>query len=828
LKRSILILFFATVFINGLLSQITRKTFDAERTNTKFKIDGILDEADWTSSSIITNFSQTRPNPLEPSSKKTEVWFRYDDEAIYIGAKIYENKEDLFNLLTNRDNNGNADYFGIVIDSYNAGLAGIGLYVTSAGVQRDVLFSGSGGGRRRRGGGDSNWNAVWLSSTQIYDDHWTVEMKIPYAVLRFKSSDIQDWGINFERSSRILNETSTWNPIDPNITGTLNQSGIVKNIKSIKSPTRLFFYPYMSTVASRSTKNGMAQPQLNGGMDVKYGINDAFTLDMTLIPDFSGVRSDDQVLNLSPFEIRFDENRQFFTEGIELFSKAGLFYSRRIGAAKGYVTGDLGENENVVFKPPTARLINATKVTGRTNGGLGIGFFNAITDVTQLTVENTETGERREIDGDPRTNFNVIVLDQNLKNNSSLTFTNTNVLRARGKDDANVAGINFQFHDKSLMWRIRGAGALSQEFYKDSESGSTDITSGFRYNLQFNKVSGKWRYGYNVNVESDTYNINDLGFQRGANKINNQMSLEYQQFKPQGWFNNYRIGMEMNYDQIYQPRQFQNYGVRLSMNGQFKNFWFGWVTLETSPRAQIDFFEPRTPGFVFKRAPRNSMSLFLFTNGAKPFRVETRARFTSRPEWSQTENSYRLKGRLRIGQRLEVSHEIQYEDNNNQRGYATKLRDENGQLEDVIFGTRDIDNVINELEGSYIFTNRMGLTFRARHYWSTVKYSKFWELTPDGNLLDTPYTGINSDTGDPLHDRNFNTFNIDVEYNWQIFAGSEITFVWKRSIFTDDRNTELDFSENFGNTFYADNFDTFTLRFVYFLDYLNIKNLFTR
>ena len=124
LKRSLIILLLATVFINGLQSQITRKSFDAQRTESKFKIDGILDEEDWTSGSVITDFSQTRPNPLEPSARKTEVWFRYDDEAIYIAAKLYENKEDLFNLLTNRDNGGNADYFGIVIDAYNAGLAG--------------------------------------------------------------------------------------------------------------------------------------------------------------------------------------------------------------------------------------------------------------------------------------------------------------------------------------------------------------------------------------------------------------------------------------------------------------------------------------------------------------------------------------------------------------------------------------------------------------------------------------------------------------------------------------------------------------------------------
>ena len=154
-------------------------------------------------------------------------------------------------------------------------------------------------------------------------------MKIPYAVLRFSSQDVQNWGINFMRQNTSLNESSYWSPIDPEISGYLNQAGVVKNIKNITPPTRLFFYPYVSTVINRATGIGTSNPRLNGGMDIKYGINDAFTLDMTLIPDFSGVRSDRQVLNLSPFEVKFDENRAFFTEGVELFNKAGLFYSRK-------------------------------------------------------------------------------------------------------------------------------------------------------------------------------------------------------------------------------------------------------------------------------------------------------------------------------------------------------------------------------------------------------------------------------------------------------------------------------------------------------------------
>lgn len=851
LRKLLFLLTFSLGLIFQSYGQFDRKSFEAERTTSKFKIDGILDEADWQTSSPIQNFVQRRPEPGSDAAKRTEVWFRYDDDAIYIAAKLYEDKEDLFNLLTNRDEGGNADYFGVIIDPYKAGLNGVGLFVTSAGVQRDVLYSGN------RGRGDSNWNAVWFSNTQVYDDHWTVEMKIPYAVLRFKSSAVQDWGINFERSSRAINETDYWSGIDPSITGFLNQAGAVTNIKDVKAPTRLFFYPYMSTVISRSTAEGLGNPQLNGGMDVKYGINDAFTLDMTLIPDFSGVRSDNQVLNLSPFEVRFDENRQFFTEGVQLFNKAGLFYSRRIGGTSASVSNLLGENESTTSSPLAAQLINASKITGRTNSGLGIGFFNAVTDKTTVDVEDVETGETRAIEADPLTNFNVLVLDQNLPNNSSVTLTNTSVLRGnndaitqggntevrtgggtytRGRniDDAMVTALNLTLFDPTLTWRVRGSVGYSQLFSFLESAEDNDFvydrinTTGFQYSLAINKVSGNWRYGLSRRVESDRYSYNELGFQRRPNNIQNQLNLEYQQFRPKGWFNNYRFRVNVDHNQLYKPQQFGNYSARFNANGQFKNFWFAFADFGISPKTSSDFFESRVDGYIFKRPSRHNYSVNLFTDGRKPFRITARLRGSARPDWNQKDRSYEIQGRIRIGQRLEISHQVETSNRDNERGYARRLYTDEGDLDAVVFGTRDRKDLTNTLQGSYIFTNRMGLTLRVRHYWSRVEYSKFWELTDQSDLIDIDYTGIDSDTGERIHDRNFNSFNIDMEYNWQISPGSEIRAVWKRSIGTDDKNTDLNFFSNFGDTFNSPNFDTITLRFVYFLDYLNVKKIFRR
>ena len=162
----------------------------------------------------------------------------------------------------------------------------------------------------------------------------------------------------------------------------------MSNIRDINPPIRLSLMPYASTYVDHFEDKTTLD--FNAGMDLKYGINESFTLDATLIPDFGQVAFDNQVLNLSPFEIQFQENRQFFNEGTELFSLGDLFYSRRIGGAPKNITNqDLSGNDSaeVTVRTEFTRLLNATKISGRTNGNLGIGFLNAVTDNNYSTID---------------------------------------------------------------------------------------------------------------------------------------------------------------------------------------------------------------------------------------------------------------------------------------------------------------------------------------------------------------------------------------------------------------------------------------------------------
>jgi hypothetical protein len=278
--------------------------------------------------------------------------------------------------------------------------------------------------------------------------------------------------------------------------------------------------PYVSSYADNSPARGgknVTSTNITGGMDVKYGINESFTLDMTLVPDFGQVQSDNQVLNLSPFEVRFDENRQFFTEGTELFNKGGFFYSRRIGGKPihhGKVKGQLEEGERIVDNPTTSRLLNASKVSAVRPEVWAWGVFNAVSANMYATVENEE-GEQRQILTQPLTNYSIVVLDQSLKNNSYVSLINTNVARSGAAYDANLTGGLFRFADKKNMYSLSGRTALSQIF--DPADQGPDL--GYTLSVTGGKISGNFQYDFTQVIESHTYNPNDMGILFNNNEI---------------------------------------------------------------------------------------------------------------------------------------------------------------------------------------------------------------------------------------------------------------------------------------------------------------------
>lgn len=795
---------------------INRKKMNVVRTEVAPKIDGFVTDAVWMNAEIGTDFTQLEPNPLEPSKFKTEVRLLYDDAAIYVSFMCFDESGDVvLRQLTERDNawGGNTDWVAVFFNSYRDGLNGEGFVVSAAGVQQDVKYSSN--------NEDGSWNAVWESEVQILENGWSAELKIPYAALRFPEQEEQVWVANFARSIRRNREESWWDDINPKIDGYFNQSGELHGIKNIKSPLRLFLYPYVSVNAEHfpSNKNQVSNwsQGFNAGMDLKYGINDAFTLDMTLIPDFGQVRSDNQVLNLSPFEVAFDENRQFFTEGTELFNKGGLFYSRRIGGRpNGFfdVENQLDTTiaEVLVTNPSTTQLINSTKISGRTNKGLGIGLFNSVTGAMFAVAEDADGNERR-IKTEDLTNYNIVVFDQNLKNNSFVTLINTNVERFDSERDANVTGAQFSLRNKANMYNVSGNTSFSRV---SDELGN--LSKGFRSIASVGKISGQFQaYLYNETI-SKNYNHNDLGFIQRTNLIYNEANLSYNIFEPFGKFNRAGFSVNAGTSHRYSDKAFQDLGLSWNTFMVTRNFFGFGLSGRFEPITTYDYFEPRVDGRYLEYPTNWFIGGFGSSDYRKTFAYDVRFNYRKFNQEGRESLFLFFSPRVRVNDKISFIWDNSFDYNQNDIGWVN-FQDGDENL--IIMGRRTWRTIDSELFANYTLTNKMGFSLRMRHYWSRADYNSFYLLGEKGTLDATTYSGFNSD-GTSIHDRSFNAFNIDLIYNWQFAPGSFMTVVWKNAIYREGSAVDEAFFNNLRNTLNDNPNNSFSIRVIYFLDYLNM------
>ncbi len=792
----------------------------AIKTATAPKIDGNLNDAVWQKAATATDFIQNFPTFGLKATHKTEVKVLYDNAAIYIGAHLYDDPSQIKKQLTARDAElrKDVDYFSVFFDTYHDAQNGFQFTVTTANVQSDarlapnldVDFGDY---------GDKTWDAVWNSKTSMVADGWIVEMRIPYISLRFSKKDVQDWGIQFLRFTRADNETSFWNPVNPKENGFVNQFGIFKGLENLQPPLRLSFSPYVST-GYRSTpqsNNTFSKEWLrSGGMDVKYGINESFTLDATLIPDFGQVVSDNVINNLTPYEIRFQENRPFFTEGTELFNKANLFYSRRIGATpKNYYTvqsiAAANPNLEIEKNPTLTQLYNAIKFSGRTKNKLGIGIFNAVTAPMKAVLKNLITNEKTTIETEPLTNYNILVLDQALKGRSYVTFTNTNVIRSGGNRDANVSAFDVALYDKRNMYALKGTARYSKIW-------GTNPYDGYNTTVQFSKIGGNLQFLTQTNIESTKYDPNDLGLLSAPNEITYRGSISYRQFKPTKNFLTYSYTLEQILQYLYKPYAYNSYYITGSAFWYFRNFWD--LTLETNvnPTDIHDhFYYTRTPDDRYITYPLNYIfSANGSTDSRKKLFVNFEGIFARTPKFENNYYSGTLGMRYRFGNKLsmELSYETDKELNN--LGY-TFVRETNG---DPIVGFRNTKQSTSVLSGIYNFTPRMNLTMRVRHYWSEVKYLSFYNVDAKGGII--PRAAAMPDINE-----NVNIFNIDAFYTWDFKLGSRLIIGYKNWLgdneFVPFQTPKNRYLNNLSEVFNLHHGNEFTVRFIYFLDYNQLK-----
>lgn len=800
--RFVILLLFV---FHPLLFFSQNKTTTAVRTGQPPKIDGIEEDV-WRNAVPISDFIQYDPWNGIAASQKTEVRILYDDKAIYIFANMYDTSPDsILMQLGNRDESPNADYFSVKFDTYNNQQDAYVFTVYSSGVQADYRYN------------DFNFNAVWESETVVNDKGWTAEIRIPYSAIRFPAKDKQEWRFQAERNIRRTRETDNWSPEIKEAENSLVYWGYIAGLENIEPPLRLSSTPYLSAgiehfpydVPGMSNISGF----YGGGLDLKYGINESYTLDMTLLPDFSQVQSDDKVKNLSAFETVYSEQRPFFKEAVDLFAKGGLFYSRRIGRTpRGfYNTEYLADSGEIVrTNPNAAKLVNAFKISGRGKNGLAVGLFNAFTADTWAVFENTN-GDRRRVLTEPAADYTVVVIDQALKNNSSVYYTNSSFLRNFPNYSSNVSAAGLTLGEKSNTYRLSLSGGYSTFYFtKNNDISEQPYKNGAKTDISLSKINGKVQFGVAQSVVDKSYNANDVGLTLYNNYINHSAWVSYIQSEPLGYFKNFELSAD--FQNSFNCSPFDNTGNSVNLNGHgtLLNYLWLWSGFSVPLTMGKDYYEPRVSGRFYITDPYYGGYLGFSSDYRKPFALDGNISMFY-AAGSKRSLSYNLSPLIRINNHFIFRHNVSYQISRNDIGFAGF-----GPSSEIIFGVRDIDTWSQTFSGTYVFVNDLSLTLRARHYWSNGGYYAYPTLMEDGTLSETSYSGIDADF-------NYTSFNIDLVFSWQFSPGSIMNIVWKYELLHEGDAMPDNYFNHMGEAFEPPARNVVSLKFLYYLDYLMLK-----
>ena len=428
------------------------------RSDSPITVDGILDEAVWSSVDLATHFQRVLPTDTGFAISQTEVRMTYSESTLYMAITCYDpspGKRPVESLR--RDFNfGKNDNFLVFIDTYNDQTNGFSFGVSAAGAQWDGV---------QANGGTVNldWDIKWKSAVKNYSDRWVAEFAIPFRSIRYNGGEAE-WGINFSRLDLKTNEKSSWAPMPRQFaTATLAYTGSLVWDKPLPSSgPRFSLIPYVSGKATQDKEAGEdLQPKANAGFDAKVILSTSMNLDLTVNPDYSQVEVDRQVTNLDRFELFFPEKRQFYLENSDLFANLGTdnlrpFFSRRIGL--------------------DAPVVAGARLSGKIGNDWRIGLMDM------------QTREKDEI---PASNFTVAALQRKVFRRSSLSAFLVNKQTLNTQNDTSYTGLNYnrvaglEFNLASADNKWTGKTFYHQAFYpganKDAAAAAVNLTYSTQY-----------------------------------------------------------------------------------------------------------------------------------------------------------------------------------------------------------------------------------------------------------------------------------------------------------------------------------------------------------
>jgi hypothetical protein len=607
LKRILFFSAFLIITAVAFSEYIPKKVYYTQRLeNFPPEIDGKLEDSCWQSEEgWFDDFIQQQPDEGAPPSQETEFKILYDDKNLYVAIRAYDNEPEKIDVRFSRRDDFAGDCAGIAFDSDFDHRTAYEFNVTAAGGKIDLLQMDAGGYWFN----DRNHDVVWNAKTAIEDSAWTIEMRIPFSQLRFSPKEEHVWGLHVWRRVYRTMEELNFQLLPADLQSRVHRYGILKGIKNIPNPKRIELLPYIRgdlNTFETDENNPFEESGIEWGkalgLDGRIAIAGDYNLDFTINPDFGQVEADPSVVNLTAFETFYEEKRPFFMEGKQLlnFELAGqsLFYSRRIGHSPGYHPSL--ENDEYADIPHNSTILGAAKLTAKTPTGWSVGVLNSITSKESAEIKN---GLTRYETVEPTTNYTVGRLQRNFsKGQYSLggmfTAVNRNIDESHlnfipeaaytGGFDwmAQWGNRSYYINVKGAFSHIRGHRDAILELQKSSvhyfqrtdaehlelDSSKTSLT-GMGGELEIGKGgNGRWRFEEEIELLSPGFELNDIGYIRQSDLIEQLSKISYVVDKTTGLFNYYGIHT-YQYNQWNFNREHLLTGGEIYTYFRFKNFW---------------------------------------------------------------------------------------------------------------------------------------------------------------------------------------------------------------------------------------------------------------
>lgn len=775
----------------------------ANRTLAAIQVDGYIDEADWQNAPVATDFKQFEPLEGAESVFKTEVRILYSNTHIYIGAYLYDDDpQEIMQALGRRDDINQADWFIASIDSYFDRKTAYTFGVNAAGIQADGIQVDGSSFRSDPLDFDTSWDAVWTSAVRMQPDGWSVELRIPYSMLRFAESDAQTWGINFRRMIPRMSEMSEWALVRRKdySSGAVAHYGTLEGLKDIKPRRNVQVTPYTVSGVRREeseTRLGRATSSstLDMGGDIKLGISSNITLDATINPDFGQVESDPAVLNLTVEETFFPERRPFFVEGIQIFDytfgrRDGLLYTRRIGA--------------------NAPIITATKLSGRTDNGFSFGALAA------LTGNNF----------DPTKTYGVGRVLQQIGSYSSIGGIATiydSTVPSEDRRRAYTGGIDWDLRLKQNRFRVDGMFSFSDRFVPNS---SSSHERGIATSIGLDKTRGSFTYGFGFEAFDDSFNPRDIGVLRQNDRFRltaylNKILNDGQPFGP---FQRGSVRLFHWDEWSYDRSLYTGSGFFMFSDWLFKGFQrLNLIVVNRDIFGGYDQFQTRG---LYPRANPYSLNVEveLLSDSRRSWQIGP----IFEAEWANREGrelSFGFEGVWTVGSRLNLQSEVLFGVESDRVAWAsneafrrtdtggwaiaqegrsepTELSedayvpfDDRGDLDillaDVstyeltdafyvpIYGRRNNRSMDLSFRSNITFTKDLSLQIFSQLFVARGTYNDF-------SLLENQDVLSSFEAYPKEHDFSINSFLVNTVLRWEFRPGSTLFFVWSQSRVSDE------------------------------------------